>query len=444
MTASKKKFAIVGAGPMGLMAAMDLLVQGHEVDIYERDDRIGGMSASFNFDGLKIERYYHFICKTDYPLFELLAELGLSDRLKWTDTKMGYYYEGKLYKWGTPFALLAFPKLGLISKFRYALHVMVTKGIQDWTALDKVSATVWLRKWLGERGYDVLWRRTFYLKFFEYTENLSASWIGTRIKRIALSRRSLLSESLGYIQGGSDTLLEVMEKFILERGGRIHLKQGIDQVNVENGCVAGVRIAGEDRAYDAVLSTAPIQYVPRMVPGLPREFADGIRKIENIPVACVILKLKHAVSENFWMNISDASIEIPGVIEYSNLNPGTRDGEHILYAPFYMPKTHPKWSLPNDQLIDEVIGYLSKINPAFRQDWVLARHCHRYDFAQTICPPGFQEMLPPMKTPVEGFFMADTSYYYPEDRSINESIATARRLVEAATKQPNGTASGRH
>ena len=55
-------------------------------------------------DGLKIERYYHFICKTDTPLFELLAELGLSDRLKWTDTRMGYYFDGHLYKWGTPMA----------------------------------------------------------------------------------------------------------------------------------------------------------------------------------------------------------------------------------------------------------------------------------------------------------------------------------------------------
>lgn len=429
MTDSTKRYAIVGAGPMGLMAAMELLKQGHQVDIYERDDRIGGMSASFDFAGLKIERYYHFICKTDYPLFELLSSLGLSDRLQWTDTKMGYFYDGKLYKWGTPFALLAFPKLGPISKFRYALHVMVTKSIQDWSALDKVSATAWLRKWLGERGYDVMWRRTFYLKFFEYTDNLSASWIGTRIKRIALSRRNLLNESLGYIEGGSETLLEVMEKFILDRGGRIHLRSGIDQVVVEDGKVVGVRVASVDTPVDAVVSTAPIQYVPALVPDLPGEFAERIRKIENIPVACVILKLKHAVSENFWMNISDADIAIPGVIEYSNLNPGTREGEHILYAPFYMPKTHPKWAQPNAELIEEVIGYLSRINPEFKRDWVLAQHCHRYEFAQTICPPDFQAMLPPMKTPVDGFYMADTSYYYPEDRSINESIATAQRLV---------------
>lgn len=60
-------FAIVGSGPMGLMAAMELLKKGHQVDVYERDDRIGGMSADFDFDGLRIERYYHFICKTDFP-----------------------------------------------------------------------------------------------------------------------------------------------------------------------------------------------------------------------------------------------------------------------------------------------------------------------------------------------------------------------------------------
>ena len=430
-----RKHAVLGAGPMGLMAAIELLKLGHEVDLYERDDRIGGMSASFNFDGLKIERYYHFICKTDGPLFDLLAELGLSDKLKWTDTRMGYYYDGRLYKWGTPMALLGFPKLGLISKLRYALHVMVTKGIHDWSALDKVSATTWLRKWLGQAGYDVLWQRTFYLKFFEFTENLSAAWIGTRIKRIALSRKNLLQESLGYLEGGSDTLLERMEQEITRRGGRIHLRSGIDQVLVEDGKVSGIRVGGQDLPCDVVLSTAPLQYVPALVPDLPAEFIERIRRIENIPVACVILKLRHRVSENFWMNISDPTIEIPGVIEYSNLNPGTREGEHILYAPFYMPKTHPKWSRSNSELIDEVIGYLGRINPDFSPDWVLARHCHRYEFAQTICPPDFLAMLPPMATPVKGFFMADTSYYYPEDRSICESINTARALVDAALAQ---------
>ena len=158
---TKIRTAVIGAGPMGLMCAMDLLNAGHEVDIYERDDRIGGMSAAFDFDGLAIERYYHFICKTDYPLFDLLAELNLSDRLRWTDTKMGFYWNGRLYKWGTPQALLSFDGLNLIEKIRYALQVMKTKSVSNWSALDKIGALPWLKSWLGERAYKVLWERLF-------------------------------------------------------------------------------------------------------------------------------------------------------------------------------------------------------------------------------------------------------------------------------------------
>lgn len=425
-------YVIVGAGPMGLMVAMELLKAGKTVDIYETDDRIGGMSASFDFDGLEIERYYHFICKTDFPLFELLKELKLAHTLRWTETKMGFFYNGRLYKWGTPFALLGFDGLGLISKMRYALHVMYTKNIKDWRPLDKVNATGWIRKWVGRKAYDVLWRSLFDLKFFEFTEQLSAAWIGTRIKRVGLSRKNLLQETMGYLEGGSAVLLNAMEKCILENGGRIHLRSKIDKIEVVNGKVSGIIVDGQSRPCANVISTAPIQYVPRLVPDLPADFAAKIARIENIPVACVILKLKQPLSDNFWMNINDPDIAIPGVIEYSNLN---RMTPSVLYAPFYMPKTHPNWTRGNDELIDDVIGYLGRINPAFSADWVISRYCHRYEFAQTICPPGFFEMLPSMRTPVAGLFMADTSYYYPEDRSINESIDTARRLV-AETLRP--------
>lgn len=415
---------------MGLMCAMELLKKGHRVDIYERDDRIGGMSASFDFDGLEIERYYHFICKTDHPLFQLLDELGLSHTLRWVDTRMGYFHKGKLQDWGNPVALLKFDGLGLFDKFRYGLHALYAKSIKDWHPYDGLRATEWIRKWVGQRTYDVLWKSLFELKLFEHTDEISAAWIGTRIQRVAKSRRNLMHESMGYLQGGSATLLKEMERFITEKGGHIHLKSGIDRVNVSNGRVTGININGMDTPCDAVISTTPIQYIPKLVPDLPADFAARIAAIRNIPVACVILKLTQPLTPNFWTNINEPGIEIPGLIEYSNLNP--ESGASIVYAPFYMPKTHPKWGRSNEQLIDEVVGYLSSINPAFRQDWILARHCHRYEFAQTICPTDFYDMLPPMCTPVQGLFMADTAYCYPEDRSINESVAIARTLARTA------------
>lgn len=426
------RHAVIGSGPMGLMAAITLLDHGHQVDVYERDDRVGGMSASFDFDGTRIERYYHFVCRTDFPLFDLCERLGLSTRLRWVDTRMGFFRNGVLHPWGTPLALLRFPHLSLVEKFRYALHVMHTKRIRDWSELDGQEAGAWIRKWIGSRAYDVMWRDAFRLKFFEYADSLSASWIGTRIKRMALSRRSLFQESLGYIEGGSDAVLGAMVRDIQARGGRLFLSSPVSEVASEGGQAIGVRTAAGLQRYDRVLSTAPLRYVPGITPGLPEAFQRRIEAIQNIPVACVILKLRHPVSANFWMNISDPTIEIPGVIGYSNLNPIAGPDRHIVYAPFYMPKTHPKWSRTNDELIEEVVGYLPLLNPAFSRDWVIATHCHRYEFAQPVCPPGFQKMLPPMTTPLRGFFMADTAYYYPEDRSISESLAVGSQLAEAA------------
>ena len=43
VTRSGKKIAIVGSGPAGLAAAAQLNHAGHEVTVYERDDRIGGL-----------------------------------------------------------------------------------------------------------------------------------------------------------------------------------------------------------------------------------------------------------------------------------------------------------------------------------------------------------------------------------------------------------------
>ena len=66
------------------------------VTVFERDDRLGGMSAQIDFAGTRIERYYHFVCAPDESTFQYLKELGLEDQLRWVETHMGFYYDGRL------------------------------------------------------------------------------------------------------------------------------------------------------------------------------------------------------------------------------------------------------------------------------------------------------------------------------------------------------------
>ncbi len=421
-----KKVAVIGAGVMGLACAYALLKKGHAVDIFEADDRVGGMAAHFDFDGLSIERYYHFICKPDQHLFDLLKELGIEDTLTWRATDMGYYYDGEHFDWGNPIALLKFPKLDLVSKLRYGLHMFLATKRSNWQDLDNVEASQWIRKWIGERGYAILWERLFALKFYHYKDNLSAAWIWSRIKRVGTSRKSLLQEEMGYLRGGSETLLDVLEEKIKSLGGVFHLSTPVERVNIENNQIRSIVVNGEEKTFDEVFSTIPLPYVPDMIPGLPEEYSEKYRAIQNMGVVCVIFRLKKKVTKNFWLNVTDTEMEIPGIIEYSNLR---QMDDNIVYIPYYMPVDLPKYRNSNAYFIAEARSYIRKLNPQISDEDFIAEHASRYGFAQPVCPPGFLSQLPPVKTSVKGLFIADTSYYYPEDRSISESVNLGQRMA---------------
>ena len=52
---SDKKIAIIGSGPTGLAAAAQLNLAGHNVTVYERDDRIGGL-LMYGIPNMKLEK----------------------------------------------------------------------------------------------------------------------------------------------------------------------------------------------------------------------------------------------------------------------------------------------------------------------------------------------------------------------------------------------------
>ena len=426
-----QRIAVLGAGPMGLAVAYQLALDGHQPVVFEADDRVGGMTATFDFGGLDIERYYHFHCISDHAFLQLLDELGLADKMRWVETKMGYWYQDKLQPWGNPVALLKFQGLSLFAKLRYGLHAFLCTKRKDWRPLDKVEATDWIRRWVGNEAYEVLWRRLFDYKFYNYATELSAAWIWSRIRRIGQSRYDLFREKLGYLEGGSNTLLQAMRSAIEAMGGLLRLQSPVNRVVIEAGRVVGVEVGNRIEAFDKVISTVPLPYVPKLMPDLPDDVLSAFKAVKNIAVVCVIAKLCKPVTKNFWLNTNDPEMDIPGLVEYTNLRPLD---QHMVYVPFYMPGEHPKFAEPDSAFLDKVRGYLKKINPALTDADFLDMRASRYHHAQPICDPGFLEKLPPVALPIKGLWVADTSYYYPEDRGISESIGFGRAMARSATK----------
>lgn len=424
-----QRIAVLGAGPMGLAVAYQLAQDGHQPVVFEADDRVGGMAAAFDFAGMRIERYYHFHCTSDTAFLGLLGELGLSERMHWTATRMGYWFRGELQPFGDPIALLRFRGLSLPAKLRYALHAFASVQRERWDDLDTLDAMRWVRSRVGEEAYEVLWRRLFEYKFYDHASQLSAAWIWSRIRRIGRSRYNLMREKLGYLDGGSETLLLALQQAIVARGGEVRLRAPVQQVALEGGRVVGVDVDAGRQHFDKVISTVPLPYVPRLVPALPADVLARYHALKNIAVVCVIVALKKPVSDKFWLNTNDDTMDIPGLVEYSNLRPMPH---HVVYVPFYMPGEHPKYAEPDAVFLDKVRRYLKRINPGLHDDDFVALHASRYRFAQPVCEPGHLGRLPPVHGPVQGLWVADTSYYYPEDRGISESVMFGRRMAREA------------
>ena len=73
------RVAIVGGGLMGLALAYRLAGRGCEVEVFEREQQVGGLTTWHDFGPFQWDRFYHVILPSDRYLLGFLREIGLGD-----------------------------------------------------------------------------------------------------------------------------------------------------------------------------------------------------------------------------------------------------------------------------------------------------------------------------------------------------------------------------
>ena len=72
------EIAVIGSGPAGLMAALRANELGHDVTVFEASPSIGGMSASFEINGMRVDYGSHRLHPSTPPhlLYKIKTLLG--------------------------------------------------------------------------------------------------------------------------------------------------------------------------------------------------------------------------------------------------------------------------------------------------------------------------------------------------------------------------------
>lgn len=422
---------VIGGGPAGMKAAHHLIKGGAEVTLLESSPVLGGLASAFDVQGVRIERYYHFICRGDDHLVATLDELGLGHKLHWRDSRMAYFVDGTLYPFLTPVELLRFRALPLRDRLRAGAAVKLAQRMRE-EDLAPLRATAWLRRMFGDRTYRVIWEPLMRFKFAEHADEVSAAWIWARMVRLSRSRASAWREELGYIEGGSATVIDALAADFVQRGGRIVRSAAVEQILIEGQRATGVRVGGETLAADAVISTVTTSRFRRLAPAVGGAYAEGLDRIPTIGIFCLFLRLRERTTPFFWVNTHDARVPFAGMIEYTNLNPLPElGGDHILYVPQYLSADDPRYAQSDEDVLRSYTDALALINPAFDRNWVVFSEVFRDRYAQPICLTDYRTSTPSVQTPVANLFLTDSCQLHPHDRTISGSFALG---LEAASR----------
>ncbi len=416
---------------MGICLGYFLSQKGAEVEIFEASPTIGGLAGPIILeDGTRVDRFYHTILSSDSHLLEVCNELAIADQLRFRETRMGFFHDGKIHSMNNVVEFLRFPPLGWIDRFRLGLTVLYAQFVRDWQQLEGISVEKWLVGLSGRRTYENIWRPMLKAKFDGGFENTPATYIWARLVRMKSTRSGAnQKEQAGYLIGGYSTLLRAMVERIQAAGGQIYLQQPVSEIVIEDGQARGLRLGDEVRHFDKVVGTLQSPVFRRLIPGASQEYQEFLSKTEYLGIISGLLVLDRPLTGYWTLNITDDRIPFTGVIETTSyIDPQYVGGHHLVYLPKY---TFPnsQWQKTSDEEIKEIwMQHLGTIFPDFDRRSIRYFLVHRERYVEPLHGLNSAHLIPQVKTPVKNLYLATTAQIYPE-LTNGESVSRKARNV---------------
>ncbi|KAL8540784.1 hypothetical protein ACS0TY_002123 [Phlomoides rotata] len=449
----KLKVAIIGAGLAGMSTAVELLDQGHEVDIYESRTFIGGKVGSFvDKKGNHIEMGLHVFFGCYNNLFRLLKKVDADKNLLVKDHTHTFVNKGGEIgeldfrsPVGAPLhgirAFLTTNQLEPYDKARNALALALSPvvralvdpdgAMQTIRDLDNVSFSEWFMSKGGTRkSIQRMWDPVAYALGFIDCDNISARCMLTIFSLFATKTEASL---LRMLKGSPDVYLSgPIKKYIMDKGGRFHLRWGCREILYDKSSDGGVYVTGLAMSKatqkkiikaDAYVAACDVPGIKRLLPKNWREsqFFDNIYQLVGVPVVTVQLRyngwvtelrdlerarqLRQAAGLDNLLYTPDADFSCFADLALSSPEDYYLEGQGSLLQCVLTPGD-PYMPLPNDEIIKRVTKQVLDLFPSSQGLEVTWSSVVKIGQSLYREGPGRDPFRPNQKTPVKNFFLA--------------------------------------
>ncbi|KAK7344190.1 hypothetical protein VNO77_13532 [Canavalia gladiata] len=449
----KLKVAIVGAGLAGMSTAVELLDQGHEVDIYESRSFIGGKVGSFvDKSGNHIEMGLHVFFGCYNNLFRLMKKVGADNNLLVKDHTHTFVNKGGQigeldfrFPIGAPIhgirAFLSTNQLKTYDKARNAVALALSPvvkalvdpdgALRDIRNLDSISFSDWFLSKGGTRmSIQKMWDPVAYALGFIDCDNISARCMLTIFALFATKTEASL---LRMLKGSPDVYLSgPIRKYITDRGGRFHLRWGCREILYDKSADGSIYVTGLSMSKatakkivkaDAYVAACDVPGIKRLIPldWREQEFFKNIYELVGVPVVTVQLRyngwvtelqdleksrqLRKAVGLDNLLYTPDADFSCFADLALASPEDYYIEGQGSLLQCVLTPGD-PYMPLPNEEIIARVAKQVLALFPSSQGLEVIWSSVVKIGQSLYREGPGKDPFRPDQKTPVKNFFLA--------------------------------------
>ena len=435
---NKFDVVIIGAGFTGLTAAYILSKQGKKVYLVEADESPGGLAGTFNFsDGVTVEKFYHHWFNNDVYVPELVRELGLNGYVILLPTRTGMYFNGRMWKLSTPLDLLRFKALSFVDRIRLGILVYRVRCIKDWKSIEHLSIREWLEPLCGKSVYKIVWEPLITAKFSVFAEAVNAVWMWKKLVLRGGTRNDKGGEELAYFKGGFGRLAEILVEAIRQNGGEVSLGHRVIAAETKGKAISAILTDQGTIEGHKYLFTPSFTIIADILKDCADpQWISSLRRVKYLANMCLVLRLKHSLSETYWLNVNDPGFPFVGVIEHTNFDsPENYKGSHIAYLSRYLAVEDSVWAYSDEEYFSFAMKHLKRMFPNMDESWVVDYKVWRSEYAQPVAEVDYSNYVPGKETPFENAFISTMAQIYPEDRGTNYAIREGREIADILTNQ---------